>query len=48
MPEWSPKSYRVLIVARGPRGVLDVGITSDLPGRAWKHREQVLEGFSEW
>ena len=28
-------------------GTLYVGVTSDLPRRAWEHREGVYEGFSK-
>lgn len=40
------KIFFVYIMANGPRGVLYVGMTSDLTGRAWEHRERVLEGFT--
>ena len=30
-----------------PRGVLYIGVTSDLPGRSWEHRERVLDGFTK-
>jgi len=39
------KVFHVYILANKPRGVLYVGMSSDLGGRAWKHREHVLEGF---
>lgn len=29
------------------RGVIYVGMTSDLPGRAWQHRDRVLDGFTK-
>ena len=29
------------------RGVIYVGMTSDLAGRAWEHRERVLDGFTK-
>jgi putative endonuclease len=41
------KIFHVYIKASGPRGVLYVGMTSDLPGRAWEHREHVLAGFTK-
>ena len=41
------KSYFIYITANEPRGVLYVGMTSDLPRRAWQHREKVLEGFTK-
>ena len=42
-----PKFYYIYITASGPRGVLYIGMTSDLPGRAWQHRERVLDGFTK-
>jgi putative endonuclease len=41
------KVFHVYIMASKPRGVLYVGMSSDLGGRAWKHREHVLEGFTK-
>jgi putative endonuclease len=41
------KVFHVYIMASKPRGVLYVGMTSGLAGRAWKHRERVLEGFTK-
>ena len=41
------KTYWIYIMASGPRGVLYVGMTSDLAGRAWEHREQVTDGFTK-
>ncbi len=35
------------MTASRPRGVIYVGMTSDLPGRAWQHRERVIEGFTK-
>jgi putative endonuclease len=29
-----------------PRGVIYTGVTSDLQGRAWEHRNEVREGFT--
>ena len=34
-------------VRRSPRGALYVGMTSNLPGRAWEHRERVIDGFTK-
>lgn len=42
-----PKIYFVYITASSPRGVLYVGMTSDLTGRAWEHRERLVEGFTK-
>ena len=47
MHERPEKVFHVYITASRPRGVLYVGMTSDLVGRAWKHRERVLGGFSK-
>jgi putative endonuclease len=47
MHERRPKVFHVYIMASGPRGVLYVGMTSDLAGRARKHRERVLDGFTK-
>ncbi|MEZ5908696.1 MAG: GIY-YIG nuclease family protein [Hyphomicrobiaceae bacterium] len=41
-----PKTYWVYILASRPHGVLYVGMTSDLAGRTWQHRERVLAGFT--
>ena len=41
------KDFHVYIMASGPRGVLYVGMTSDLAGRAWEHRQRVLDGFTK-
>jgi putative endonuclease len=41
------KVFHVYITASKPRGVLYVGMTSDLAGRAWQHREHVRGGFSK-
>jgi putative endonuclease len=40
------KSYFVYITCNQPRGVLYVGMTSDLPGRAWEHHHRIVEGFT--
>lgn len=37
----------VYIVTNKPRGTLYIGVTSDLPRRAWEHREGVVEGFTK-
>ena len=34
-------------MASGPRGVLYIGMTGDLVGRAVEHREKVLDGFTK-
>jgi putative endonuclease len=47
MHERPRKLYWVYIMASRPRGILYVGMTSDRPGRAWQHRERVMEGFTK-
>ena len=41
------KHFCVYITASRPHGVLYVGMTSDLPQRAWQHRNRVIEGFTK-
>ena len=41
------KKYYDYIMATEARGVLYVGMSSDLPARAWQHREGVFEGFTK-
>jgi putative endonuclease len=36
----------VYILASAERGTLYIGVTSDLPGRLWQHRNDVVSGFS--
>jgi putative endonuclease len=43
----STKVFFVYITASRPRGVLYVGMMSDLAGRAWEHRERVMDGFTK-
>ena len=40
MPGW------VYIMANHPNGTLYVGVTDDLPRRAWEHRAELVEGFT--
>ncbi len=37
----------VYIVTNRPNGVLYTGVTSNLPRRAWEHREGVVDGFTK-
>jgi putative endonuclease len=37
----------VYIMANRRNGILYVGVTSDLPGRAYQHREGLLAGFTK-
>ena len=41
------KTYCVYVLASGRRGTIYVGVTSDLTGRVWQHREGVVEGFTK-
>jgi len=36
----------VYILANNRNGTLYVGVTSDLVGRIWQHREHVVDGFT--
>jgi putative endonuclease len=36
----------VYILASGFHGTLYTGVTSQLPGRIWQHREKVIDGFT--
>ena len=47
MTERPEKVFHVHMTASKPRGVLYVGMTSDLAGRAWEHRERVIDGFTK-
>lgn len=37
----------VYILASKRNGTLYIGVTSDLPRRAWEHREGLAEGFTK-
>ena len=39
--------YFVYVMASKPYGTLYVGVTSNLAGRAYEHRENLLEGFTK-
>ena len=41
-----PKDFHVYMTASGPRGVIYVGMSGDLPHRAWGHRERAVQGFT--
>ena len=40
------KDFHVDMTASGPRGVVYVGMSGDLPNRAWEHRQRVVKGFT--
>ncbi len=37
----------IYIMTNKPNGTLYTGVTSNLPQRAWQHREGVVDGFSK-
>jgi putative endonuclease len=37
----------VYILASGPRGTLYIGVTSDLPGRIFQHKNDQADGFTK-
>jgi putative endonuclease len=37
----------VYIMANKRNGTIHAGVTSDLPNRAWQHREGIVEGFTK-
>jgi putative endonuclease len=45
---WEPhvKNPAVYIMASNRNGTLYTGVTSNLPQRAWQHREGVMKGFA--
>ncbi|NKN36491.1 GIY-YIG nuclease family protein [Agrobacterium sp. a22-2] len=36
----------VYMMSDKPRGVIYTGVTSDLPGRVWEHRNEVKTGYT--
>jgi putative endonuclease len=40
------KTYAVYMVASRRNGTLYIGVTSDLPGRIWQHRNNTVDGFT--
>ena len=41
------KTYCVYILASDRRGIIYVGVTSDLVGRVWQHKSGAIEGFTK-
>jgi len=41
------KQFAVYILASRRNGTLYIGVTSNLPRRAWEHREGVVDGFTK-
>jgi putative endonuclease len=41
------KQPAVYILASQRNGTLYVGVTSDLPGRVWQHKNDVADGFTK-
>jgi putative endonuclease len=37
----------VYFMANRPNGILYVGVTDNLPRRAWEHRDGLVDGFNE-
>ncbi|OGE84022.1 MAG: hypothetical protein A3B10_04135 [Candidatus Doudnabacteria bacterium RIFCSPLOWO2_01_FULL_44_21] len=37
----------VYILTNKPRGTLYVGVTSELIGRVWQHKQKLVDGFSK-
>ncbi|MGD9728755.1 MAG: GIY-YIG nuclease family protein [Nitrospiraceae bacterium] len=40
------KTFFVYLLASKRNGTLYVGVTSNLPGRVWQHRNKVVNGFT--
>ncbi|OPX99207.1 MAG: GIY-YIG nuclease superfamily protein [Syntrophorhabdus sp. PtaU1.Bin002] len=41
------KRFCVYILSNKQNGTLYVGVTSDLVGRVWKHKNRIIKGFTE-
>ena len=37
----------VYIMTNKPNGTLYIGVTSDIAGRVWQHREGLIDGFTK-
>jgi putative endonuclease len=44
---FEPKIFAIYIMSNRLRGVLYIGVTSNLPNRAMQHREGAMEGFTK-
>ncbi len=40
------KQPAIYLLTNKPNGALYTGVTSDLPGRIWQHKNDVTKGFS--
>jgi putative endonuclease len=47
MPNREPKIFFVYMTASKARGIIYVGMISDLVARAWQHCERVIDGFTK-
>jgi putative endonuclease len=45
-PSGTMKRFCVYVLASRRRGTLYIGVTSDLPGRIWQHKNKVVPGFT--
>ena len=42
-----PHQYYVYILASKPNGTLYIGMTNNLAGRGWEHKQGLVEGFTK-
>jgi len=40
------KYFYVYVIASKPRGVLYIGVTSDLASRVWEHKKRLVKSFA--